>query len=473
MSLIVSPKSECYELLLTGITPTSHHDPAIQDKSNRNLFNRQKQIMARVGEMVLPDAALMRRIAQTHPVPIDIAAIVQDLAFPEFVATVLARLFMDTYNSLSGTGLFSGMERYAMLEARLSQAAVVSPNLRQWWDRLCAIMQVPIHAGEHDLALLDLLTLPSGAQQLVLRALAKDYRSVVAIARLWHSTAKLESEKYAAAVGKEAMVQPKQVLEWEVAALAESATQVLEVPAVSSNSIRHQVVREPAWLHLCQHLGIHEAVPGKGPVPSGVEAIFYNGGNIEAGAKQPSNTFSLAHTIRATYPSLDLLGGVTDSFDVGESRLKVAAWVVCRENRDALTGSPAAALPAARTSIYDLLDDVTLTRQAGQVDSGQMIFSFETLCKGLQVVCRLSLAPFTPPLTRGALFAAVSTYLDNDATIGGQAARGFGWCTGQWLQAPPTTEYVAEYEQYLANNKEILRIGLCDGTLGTGAKVLS
>lgn len=474
----VCPEVVRYELLLTANTAVSHHDPATQDESNRLQFNRQKQLLTSATETVILEQAALDVICGQHMLPRQVVNVFQDLTFGEFIGTTLTRMFLDMYNGKNGgegEGLFSGMERYERLETRLRAAAVASHTLRAWWDRLCSTLQVGIHPGEYDTYLLDLLSLPRGVQQAVLRSLVVDYRSIVALARYWHSTMKLRSDEYAAKAGKHALVEPLQALHFDVATLpAVGAVQVIDVPAVSGNSLRHQVVREPSWLHLAAALGLSAESPGKGPVPAGVEAIFYNGGNIEAGAKQPSNTFSLAQRIREAYPSLDLLGGVTDSFDIGESRLKLVGWIVCRENREALRGSPAYDLPSASVSVFDLVDDVTLTRQAGRTGVGQMIYSFETLCSGVQVLCRMALSPFTRRLTRGALVAAAETFLDVDNTIGGQSARGFGDMTGQWLTRPDADdEVLEEYEAYLAENREGLVQGLRDGTLGTGAVILS
>lgn len=472
----VIPQSLQYEFLLTSISPVSHHDPAVQDDSNRMLFNRQKQLLVGSGSTALPAQHQVDALCYAHPVPADVVDIFSQLSLAEFVGTALTRTFLDFYNRANGgegEGLFSGMERYSRLETRLRMAAVVAPTLRSWWNRLCSSLQVSIHGGGDDALLFGLLSVPSGLQQLVLRALADDYRSIVALARLWHTQNKLANPLYAEKAGQSQAGEPTGLsFDAKQIPAGSSVAQVMEIPAVSGNSLRHQVVREPAWLHLCEQLGLRESTPGKGPVPAGVEAIFYNGGNIAAGAKQPSNVFGLAQAIRAAYPSLDLLGGVTDSFDVGESRLNVAGWLVCRENRDALVDSPSYDLPAATVSAYDLLDDVTLTRQAGETGLGQMIFSFETLCPGAQVLCRLNLSPFTGLRTQGALVAAVETFVGNGPTMGGQAARGFGHCRGEWLTGPETANDVRqEYEDYLAANRETLCEGLRDGTLGTGTRI--
>lgn len=466
--MIVTPESIRYELLLTAQTPVSHHDASGQSDSNRTLFNRQRQILERARPGIVADAVLRERIAEAHQVPVDIAEICADLSFPEFVAVVLTRVFLDTYNSVDGEGLFSGMERYRYLETRLRTAAIPAGNLRQWWNRLCGELRMPIHGAKRDLLLLDLLTLPIGTQQAVLRVLERDYRSVVAIARLWHGVAKLESEEYAEAAGQMAMVQPKQQMVFdEEKNEALPSGLIAEVPTMSSNSLRHQLVREPGWLHLVGRLGLMPDTPGQGPVPQGVEAMFYNGGNIRAGSKQPSNTFKLSMQIREAFPLLDLVGGVTDSFDIGESRVRVAGWLICRENRGALVGSPAYDTPAARVSVFDMLDDVTLTRQGKSKDLGQMIFSFETLAPGTQILTRFTLTPYTPKLTRGALRAAVEYWRAHDSTIGGQAARGFGHCSSEWLQEHDDGEALTEYENYLEEHADALREAMVEGTLGS------
>lgn len=471
----VVPTALTYDLLLTLATPASHHDPADQTDSNRQLFNRQKHLLPIAASPAMPDQASVDDLCEAHPVPGDIADVFGDLSFAEFSATALVRLFIDLYNSPDGEGLFGGLERYRFLETRLHAAAVVSPTLRSLWNRLCDGLQVGIHGSAHDAVLFGLLSQPPGMQQLVLRALADEYRSVVALARLWHTTAKLQDERYADRIGVPVGAGSR-VLTFDATRIPAGSDRaaVVEVPAVSGNSLRHQVVREPAWQHLCANLGLAETEPGKGPVPPGVEALFYNGGNIQAGSKQPSNTHALAQRARALYPVLDLLGGVTDSFDLGESRLSVAGWLVCRENRTAFAGSSAYDLPAAEVSAFDLLDDVTLTRQAGRTGLGQMIYSFETLCAGAQVLCRLSLAPWTAYPTRGALVAAVDWYLANIPNVGGQSARGFGHVTGEWLGCPEGSAGAkAEYEGYLSANRMALVEGLMGGTLGTGARILT
>jgi hypothetical protein len=474
--LVVAPAAPVYELLLTATSGLSHHDPAEQDGGNRLLFNRQKQLVTGDFAAALPDQAQVDALVERLLVPAAVAELFRDLSLAEFIATALVRIFLDLYNRGEGSGLFSGAERYGRLETRLRMAATGAPALRHWWDRLCHALQVGIHAGEEDGRLLPLLMAPRGLQQLVLRALAEDERALVALGRAWHQAAKAQDPEYAARAGLPAGDPDLVRLTFDAGRIAAGSpvAAILEVPAVSGNSLRHQVVREPGWLHLARALDLPAGLPGAGALPPAAEAIFYNGGNIRAGAKQPSDPFGLAWRIRARYPLLDLLGGVTDSFDLGESRLRVGGWLVCRENAAALAGSPAADLPAATVSAFDLLDEVTLTRQAGLTGLGQMLYTFEVLAPGTAVLVRLTLSPHTPRLTRGALVAAVETYLATDATLGGQAARGFGHVAGAWLARPEGDATAREeYEAYLAAEQETLRAGLIDGTLGCGRVVLA
>jgi hypothetical protein len=282
------------------------------------------------------------------------------------------------------------------------------------------------------------------------------------LARAWHSVGKLSNEKYAKAVDAE--VQPLARMMFDVSKIYGESKNIvpINVPAISGNSLRHQVVRHPGWVHLVNSLGLTE-------VPAGVEAMFVNGGNIRAGAKQPSNAAKLALKIRETYPLLDLLGGVADSFDLGEGRLSVAGWVVCQENKDAIAGTPAEDLPLANVSIFDMLDDVTHTRQATEDGLGQMIWNFETLAKGLNIVVKLNLNPFTSHLTKSALFVAIEQFRQHP-TIAGQSARGFGWCKADWMNEMKSDGQ--QYEEYLSTNRDMLVDGISYGKLGTETQVI-
>src|SRR5574340_928533 len=376
------PNSISAQLLLTALTPISHHDPAVQEGSNVLTFNRQKQMVFQIGEDAHIGQETIDQFCSATPIPAPLVEIVRDMPFPEFAAISLIRLLIDIYNSKDGVGLFSGMDRYAMLESRAHTAAVKSSGLRSFWSNITRDLQLPIQFVKQDEDITLFFALPPAVQFAIVNQIATEYRTIVTVARVWHSQIKLHDEPFAQALAIEADTTELQMMRFESGKIAFKPLLVLDVPAVSANSLRHQMVREPGWLHLFGALDlVGETLPAE------AEAIFYNGGNIRAGAKQPMNAFALARKVRQAYPMLDLLGGVCDSFDLGDSLLSVSAWLVCKENKAVLVG-PASDLSGAQISAFDLLDDITHTRQATEQGVGQMIYNFETLVPGTQFVVR-------------------------------------------------------------------------------------
>lgn len=459
---ILPNNQNCFDLLLTFTTQVSHHDPATGDGSNTLTFNRQTQMVKRDVAAYQLAQERVTSFCESHPVPQDIQQIFEQSTFPEFSASALIRLMLDIYNSQDGVGVFSGMDRYEKLESRIRSAATRSFSLRSFWSKLCHDLRLPVHGGDYDSRLLAFYALPRGLQQDMLALMVRDYRSVATLARAWHSQGKFTNEFYAAKFNAE--IQSLVTMNFDAAMVGGESHDVipLDVPAVTANSLRHQIVRDSGWIHLVKALGLSD-------VPAGVEAMFVNGGNIRAGVKQPSNAAQLALTMRETYPLLDLLGGVGDSFDLGESRLSLAGWVVCRENADALKGTAAENLPLANVSIFDMLDDVTHTRQATEDGLGQMIWNFETLAKGLNIMVRMNLHPFTSDLTKSALFAAVEQFREQP-TIAGQSARGFGWCNADWMNGVKANP--EPYNEYLTANHDALADGIASGKMGTSAQVI-
>lgn len=438
-------------LVLTATTAISHHDASAGSTGNAMTFNREKRLLNAPPVPPFDPSP----IAAKFPVPEDLAPALEGLSAGDLAAIAVVRTFVAMYGGVEGSGLFSGIDRYQVLDTRLRKAGLQSTLLRPLWDNLTNGMLVGVSAKSHDEELLALWSLPKAAQMAACRALALNAGSCIAIAREW---SKLDKNAGGLFAGVPVPLAP------EAGGLVP-----VELPAISANGSRHQVVREPSMRHLLASLDIPYGHPGEGDLPLSVEALFYNGGNIKAGAKQISGAFAAAHEVRRAFPSLDLLGGVTDSFDLGASRLGVASWLACQENEPAFYGTPLEGelLPSA----YDLLDVVTQTRQEGRTGLGQMIHNFEVLVPGTKILIRLSLEPFTPDLTAGALECAVQSYAEA-AKIGGQYARGFGSVTIE-RDGPDLSEHAEQYETYLAENKDALREALIGGTLGTGKVVLS
>lgn len=457
------PQGRSWWLRLRLLSALSHHDPAQADKSNRLLFRRQAQLATEAPGGRKPTQEEIDAICQRLPVPTDAAPLFAEATLEQFIAAALVREFIRAYGSGDGAGIFEGAERYRRLEDRITQAATQASTLFTFWGTLCDALQVgaPAHGESESLA--RILALPSVLGSRVLRTLAQHARPCVMLGRLWAEQEKHQSASYAAKAGVEQAAEGTVTLSFDVSRLdGQSAPPTIQVPSVSANSVRHELVREPGMWHLFDRLGIEWDAPN---MPAA--ALFYNGGDLKEGATAPSNAFWLTQEVKRIHPLLALISGTTNEMVLGEGNLRVFAWVRCRENNDALKRAGL----DTDISVFDLLDEETLTRHAGRVGKGQMPFSFETLAKGTEIVVELAPTVYADELQIGALMAAVKTYAEADATIAGQSARGFGRTDLTW-HTDPDEDALLAYETYLDANAEALRAGIIDGTFGTGRQLV-
>lgn len=456
---VITPSARRTVLRCRFLTPVSHHDPAVNTRANERLFLRRAQEIERVYDTV-PDATEVRELVAVYAVPTALAHVFSNLSAPEFLAVAALRMFISIYGGGEGVGLFSDSVRYIRLEERGKHAAIRSNNMFDFWGDLCSSLQVghgvehkPEQDGEAEYGMVKLLTMPTALAGLVLAQIARNSTSVLALARAWHELVR----------GKAGAETPLTRLSLRDQQFSHADKLVVQVPAISANTVRHEVVREPAAWHLLNALDLD-----LNDLPSGAAGLLYNGGDLNTSA--PSSAFKHARTIRDVYPHLGLIGGSTDGFILGESNLEISAWLICRENNDAL------GLFGLHSdiSIFDLLDQDVMTRHTNmRVDGSPMPFGFETLAKGAEVLLDFRFRPYISELEIGAFAAALATYMSADSTLGGQGARGFGFMRAEILQAPDGIErHQAAYEAYLLQNADSLRAGLLDGTLATSTVVI-
>ena len=100
----------------------------------------------------------------------------------------LIHLSLDCFNSADGTGLFSGVERYATLASRAQISAVQAGSLPSFWALLLRRMQWPVPPKAMDARVLSCIGASDGRD--VLRALATETASVVTLARMAHDEGK-------------------------------------------------------------------------------------------------------------------------------------------------------------------------------------------------------------------------------------------------------------------------------------------
>lgn len=234
------------------------------------------------------------------------------------------------------------------------------------------------------------------------------------------------------------------------------------VPSISENMVRSAMVRIPLHNHLLDTLGIE-----KGSLPQAVTSLLFNGGSIEKGSKSPTDEFALGHQIKKNYPSLDLLGGATGSFILPPSRLRPCVWILARENAFALRHvAPQFEAEAQQTSLFECLFEEMRTQGTGGDTSRehQHLYSYEVMAAGTKVLLEMTVTAHASMETTSSLMTAFSSW---DGYIGGQGRQGRGRMA--ILMQPELSP--APYLDYIAAQSETLRVGLVDGTLGTG-KVL-
>lgn len=233
------------------------------------------------------------------------------------------------------------------------------------------------------------------------------------------------------------------------------------VPAISENSLRSTIFREPLADHLVQTLDIEP-----GTLPQSVMNMLYAGGNLGAGAKAPAQEQALGTSIRSLYPSIDLLGGAVDVFILPRAALRVACWLVAEEYADILHHvAPELEDEARLVSAFDMLGEETRTRGTGaNSDGNQMLYTYETLAAGAKILVEVTVDGTASAATLAAAGHALSCW---DGYIGGQGRQGRGRMSVISSNSPDSAPYL----DHLAGHAAAMRDGLLDGTFGTGVQL--
>lgn len=110
--------------------------------------------------------------------------LIQTLSQPQKSAIEITKLSLDCFNSADGTGLFSGVGRYAALAGRIEICAVQADTLPRFWALLLKRMQWPVPPKAADDRIVSAISAPDGRD--VLRALATETASIITLARMAH-----------------------------------------------------------------------------------------------------------------------------------------------------------------------------------------------------------------------------------------------------------------------------------------------
>lgn len=471
------------QLLATLETPLSHFDPAVGNDSNSLTFNRQKQLVRVPESHAEYNNDELNKIALKIGYSKDIKEILSQLTPSEFIAVSIVRVFISAFSSVDGIGLMSGMDRYQMLHGRVKWSASRSKNILDFWNDLCDSMLTGIQHKDYDLLVI-MIAKAARNNIAILDILRSKTTEIVSIARAWKQSHQKPTDKNDAADTLYGNIEKcEEEIEFKPEAF-EGGLRAVEIPAYQGNALRQVTVRGPAFKSLMKRLGFDSRIPGDGELMPPVEAIFKNGGNLLAKSdskpnkgekKESSNQTYDGALIRKAFPSLNLLGGCTDSWDLGESKLRPSAHLVCKENAHFFGEFDH--LDSARLSAMEMIDFVTFTRSAHK-GLGQMIYNFETLGQGTQFLLNYTIYEDInnqelTDLTLGAFYDAILLWMKNP-TLGGLSRAGLGRCEIEWLKKPHDVEDLAyKYRKYLEDNKEQLKDYMINGTLGASAKVIT
>lgn len=459
-------------LLLTALQPIAHGEAgsANTGPNNTTLFNRQLKLIQRPGHSVTKEQAVkaLRDIAGQYALPPEHRELLESLSGPGLLSVLFVSLIPKMYPG-EGEGLFSGMSRYEYLKVRLRDGANRSLSLSSLFSYLCKKLGLPMPAVAHNETLTSFFSLPKGVQLQMLNFMLEQPESCVIGAQFINS-----GNKTVKSAAKNAdkdpsffddlmeLVERFKPTEAQALDLISEGSGLVPVrlPNISANAMRHCMLREPGAIRLLDILGLGP----DNPIPVGVERLLFGGGNTAAGAKAPGNSDLLEATLRQKYPLIDALGGTVDQFLLTRSQTSIAGWIVCRENNDATERYGV----RSDVSIFDMLDEETRTRMGiggKDKESGQMIFNYEVLNAGLQVLVDVRFQPFTSELTQACVVQALTDWEESGGVLGAKSAQGHSSFSCQWLSKEHANPDL--YINYLLENREELIEGLKGATFCT------
>src|SRR5882672_1095192 len=464
-----------FRFLMTAANSVAHGEAGANSTgpNNTTLFARELALLKREQLGYAPAEAkeAFKSLFESFPVATTNIPYLHTRSGAELIAIIFTAQYPLIYGG-TGDGLFSGLERYQYLVTRLTDAAASFSTLPSVWGYVARKLALPMYPESAYSVMAALYTLPTALQAAALSAVLKSSELIVMSARMIADGFKASSEDYA----RKAKVSPTtlEVYSPTDSQIAEivgdgDKTIAIRLPAISGNSLRHNLLRAPAATRLLSELGLQ---PDREIVPVGVERFLYSGGNTQKGAKSPAAADLYEARARERYPTIDALGGSTDQFVMTRSAVSIAGWIVCREN-NWITERRTDGNIRSDASIFDLVTETTRTR-AGiggkDAESGQMIFSYETLAAGTPVLVEVNFQPFTRDLTVGSMLQSLRDWQAEGGFIGARSAQGHS----RFLAEFPDDDRFAwadAYLQYLQENKIELAEGLRAATFGAEVKL--
>jgi hypothetical protein len=483
-------------MVLEAATAIAHGDPGAENVGNTTPFRTQDVLYRRPGAATpiadetepvgleesvmtrnLREAeAAIRALAAYYPLSPALAAALSGLEAEEFLASAFLFTLIQAMNRLhggEGEGLFSGTERYDLLQSRLKiVGSQFATSIFSVYARLLSVLRI-----ESILPLQDILpaytSLPRAVQQAMIATLTRDSQACITIARYWFDETRKQREAPGEGLWQQ-FYDPAGKIAGSSLVEAEAA-----VPHISTNAFRHSIFRETLRDHLLEVCGIGtiEEVVREKRLPEYVTMLFSNGSNVAAGKPIPANNEELGYYVQRMFPSIELLGGCTPTL-IMTGKLVPSNWTLCLQNNQATSyygqtsDVDAASLLTVITNVTHAVEGMEATRA-----NSQMIFSHTVMKQGSKVLLLVGFRPYTSERAKGAAWLGLQRWLQAGGHVGGKDAQGEGHFhvveTQILPDAPGDTEdvsYYAQcadaYQEYVEQERETLRWHLVTGSLG-------
>lgn len=465
---------EPFLFTMTAAHSTAHGEAGASGvgANNLTLFARELTLLKReqLGFSERDGREALAAMMTAFPVGNTCCEYISILTGAQLVATILTAQFPLIYGSRNkgnGEGLFAGVGRYEYLQTRLADAAASCSTLATAWGQTARRLNLPVYPEESYRVMAALFSLPKPIQAAALSAFLEAPELIIMSARFVADSIKNTSEAYAKKSNQpaNALTVYMPTLE-QIAEVAASEGKLLPVriPSLSGNSLRHSLLREPMATRLLSEVGLSP----DNPVPVGVSRFLYSGGNTTKGARAPGAADVYEAKVRKLLPMVEALGGSFDQFLLSRSAVSIASWIVCREN-NWITERRTDGAVRSDASIFDLVTETTRTRGGiggNDKESGQMIFSYETLAAQTQVMTEVRWQPFTSRLAIGATLQGLLDWQATGGAIGARSAHGHSQMVADF-PADHRFQFANDYLAYLDTNRDGIASHLKAATFGT------
>lgn len=248
---------------------------------------------------------------------------------------------------------------------------------------------------------------------------------------------------------------------------------VVDIPVLSGNALRHKMIREPGALYIIDRCGL------RGKLSIDQANYMITGGSLSESST--NDNIPLIAEIQKVSPLFRLLGGSLKNQVVGGSLFVSRGLLCCAENAESIEKQGGREIPGPLIPAQHFISKHQYTRgdadkmkdsseiitphEQKKGDSNLMIYSGENIIQGSMFYHNITLYNVSP-LEIGAAVHSINLWQNADGIIGGSSRIGHGklkssiWFDGldDWFGTERSpVDLVADYINHVDQNKEEFR----------------